>query len=171
MPIWLHIIIILILISFAIAAVSFAPWVPARKKDLKRVVHLANMQPGEVFYDFGCGDGRTVFAIAKETQATAIGVELALPLYLFCRIKKFLTKSRAQFRFGNLFKMSFKDADVIYVFGMPKPLAKRFKEKVETECKPGTRILSYVFEVDGWTHTLKEKPSEDDMVIYYYVLS
>ena len=160
----------LLLISVGIAAVSFAPWVPMRRKDVARVVRLANLKRGEVFYDLGCGDGRTVFAVAKQTEAVAIGIELAFPLYLFCLIRKWLTRSRAQFMWRNLFKVSMAKADVIYVFGMPKTLAKKFKDKVERECKPGTRILSYVFMVEGWTPVNKDRPTDKDSSIYTYVI-
>lgn len=161
----------LLLISVAFAAASFAPWVPIRRKDLERVVRLADLKPGETFYDLGCGDGRIVFAVAKRTQAKAIGVELAFPFYAVCILRKWLTRSRAQFLWRNLFKVNLADADVIYVFGMPKSLAKKFKEKAEKECKKGARVISYVFPIEGWTPVLRDRPTEKDMMIYSYVIS
>jgi cyclopropane fatty-acyl-phospholipid synthase-like methyltransferase len=37
---------------------------------------LADLKPGEVFFDLGAGDGRTVIMAAKEFGARAVGVEL-----------------------------------------------------------------------------------------------
>ena len=67
-----------------------------------------------------------------------------------------------------MFKLNLKNADVVFVFGMPKTLAKKFKEKVERECKPGARIISYVFPVEGWTPVVKDRPTDKDMTIYLY---
>jgi len=41
----------ILIIMFAIAAVSFAPWVPTKSSDVKRAIQLANLKPGEIFYD------------------------------------------------------------------------------------------------------------------------
>ena len=168
----MHLVLILflnfLLLSVAIAAVSFAPWIPMRRRDVGRIVQLAKLQPHEVFYDLGCGDGRTVLAVAKETMATAIGVELAFPLFAVCKIRQWLGGSKARFYWRNLFKINLADANVIYVFGMPRNLADRFKNKLKSECKPGTRVLSYVFPIEGWTVLSTDKPGQKDMVIYLY---
>lgn len=170
MPIVL-IILLAIFATIAVAAGSFAPWVPMWKKDLGRMMRLADLKPGEVFYDLGCGDGRTVLEAAKVDGVKAIGVELAMPMYFVCLIRKVLSKSRAQFRYGNLFNQSLADADVIYVFGMPTPLANKLKAKIEKECRPGTRVISYVFLITGWTPQASDKPTEKDNTLYRYIVS
>lgn len=168
------IILLVLLAVFAttgIAAASFAPWVPMRKKDLARALKLADLQPGEVFYDLGCGDGRVVLEAAKIDGVKAVGVELAMPMYVICLLRKVLSKSRARFRYGNLFHQSLADADVIYVFGMPASLADRLKKKIEAECRPGTRIISYVFLITGWTPESHDRPTETDNSLYRYIIS
>jgi precorrin-6B methylase 2 len=50
---------------FALTALSFAPWVPTKKRDIVRAIKLSGLQSGEVFYDLGCGDGRVVIEAAK----------------------------------------------------------------------------------------------------------
>ncbi len=168
------IILLILLAVFAttgIAAWSFAPWVPMWKKDLVRVMRLADLQPGEVFYDLGCGDGRVVLEATRIDGVKAIGIELAMPLYAVCQLRRLLTHSRARFRYGNLFHQSLADADVIYVFGMPASLADRLKKKIETECRPGTRIISYVFLITGWTPESHDRPTETDNSLYRYIIS
>jgi len=139
-------------LSMFIAAISFAPWVPSLPKDFSRAFHLVNLKPGERFYDLGCGDGRTVAYAAKHFKAKATGIELAFPLFVAAWIRIWLSneQQRADIKFGNLFKHNLADADAIYVYGMPSELAGRLRKKLESECKPGTRVISYVFEIKGW---------------------
>lgn len=164
-------VVILLLLSLAVAAASFAPWVPTRQKDVERILRLANLKSGECFYDLGCGDGRTVFAAARAAGTKAIGVELALPMYIVCLVGKLVRRSPARFFWRNLFKINLSEADVIYVFGMPKKLTERFTAKIQQECRPGTRVLSYVFPIQAWTPETIDKPLENDMVIYRYIIS
>lgn len=171
MHLFLMILLNLSLISLGIGALSFAPWVPMRKRDLERVVRLAEAKSGEIFYDLGCGDGRTVLAIAKQSGVKAIGIELAFPMYAVCKIRQWLSRSKAQFLWRNLFHTDISNADVIYVFGMPKKLADRFRKKLEQECKPGTRVLSYVFTIEGWTPEVVDKPTEISATLYRYRIS
>src|SRR3989338_11069432 len=86
--------------SIIFSVLSFAPWVPARGRDLKRIFKLAALKPGQIFYDLGCGDGKAVFYAAKNFRVRAIGVEFSFPLYLLCRLKNvFCGSGLARFRF------------------------------------------------------------------------
>ncbi len=87
MQIFIVLIIVICLLTIAISVKSFAPWVPCRSKDLKRIFNLADLKPKEVFYDLGCGNGKTVIYANKNFQAKSIGIELALPLFLICKIR------------------------------------------------------------------------------------
>ena len=157
------------LCTVAFASWSMAPWVPAWKKDLPRIFRLAQLQPQQLFYDLGCGDGRTVFYASDRCQAKAIGIELALPLYVWCRLRQLWHhSSSAYFKYGNLFRHSFSDADVVYVFGMPDKLAQKLAQKLKNELRSGARVISYTFPIAGLDPVYIDKPTPRDIAIYLY---
>jgi SAM-dependent methyltransferase len=151
---------------------SFAPWVPSRTRDLPRILKLANLKPNEIFYDLGCGNGRVVAYISKNSKAKAIGIEFSWPLYLFSKIRQLISpRKNLIIRWGNLFKADLADADVIYVFGMPDKLKDKLALKIQKETHPGTRIISYTFEIKGWEPLVIDRVqgSDKDLPIYLYV--
>ena len=50
--------------------------------------------------------------------------------------------------YGDMFKISLADADVVYVFQWPSVNAK-LAEKFRKELRPGTYVVSYMWEVPG----------------------
>ena len=163
------IIIIILLSTVVLAGISLAPWVPCRTKDLKRIFKLAKLQPNEIFYDIGCDNGKTVIYANKHFGAKAIGIELAFPLFLFCKIRQLFNRDKSIiFKYGNLFKVNFAEANVVYVFGMPDVVKNRLKKKLERELKSGTRVISYVFPIEGWEPIIIDKPHKKEVAIYLY---
>ncbi len=158
-----------LLLSFGIAAWSMAPWVPAWKKDLPRIFKLAELKPDEIFYDLGCGNGKLVFYASEKYKAQGYGVELALPMYLVCKIRQFFKRTpNVHFKFGNMFHTDISKADVIYVFGMPKKLDEKLSQKLKDDLKPGTRVISYVFKFNNLQLDKVDKPTKNDVSIYRY---
>jgi len=167
---WLIIFIILLLSTFAFAGYSFAPWVPVRKKDLERISKLANFKPNDTFYELGCGDGRVIFYIAKNFPIKAVGLEIAFPLYLICKLRQFISgQKNINIKYKSLFKENLSQADVIYFFGIPKNIKNKLKQKLELEAKAGARIISYVFPIEGWQPLAVDKPSSKQVAIYLYI--
>lgn len=161
----------MILLSIAYASYTYAPWLPTRSRDVSRVLQLAELKEGERFYDLGCGTGKIVFAAARCNGVQATGIELVLPLYLFCRIKKAFSKnSRSQFVWGDFFRKDLSGADVVYLFGTPKTLQGRLKEKLFKELKPGSRIISYAFEFLDVQPAKVSKPTNNDLPIRLYIV-
>ena len=163
----------LCLLSLAIAGKSFAPWVPTWKKDLPRIFKLAALKPGEIFYELGCGSGKVTFYAYKNFKIKAIGIELAIPLYFYCRLKRLLVKNNNQLVFlnKNLFKVDLSKADAVYFFGMPNSIKNKLKQKLTKELKPGARVISYVFPIPGWQPKIIDKPNKKDIAIYLYEMS
>ncbi|PIR94997.1 hypothetical protein COT95_01065, partial [Candidatus Falkowbacteria bacterium CG10_big_fil_rev_8_21_14_0_10_37_6] len=127
-----------ILFTIALAAWTFAPWVPMRKRDLQRVFALASLKPGEIFYDLGCGDGRVVVYAAKNFNARSIGIEMALPLFWLCELRRVFAGSKnIIFKWKDLFKEDLSNADVVYFFGVPQSIKNKLRQKLERELKPG----------------------------------
>lgn len=146
----LSVLLLLLSVSFAYAAVRFAPWLPTHQKDIARALDLARLKAGERFADLGCGDGRVVREAARR-GARATGYEIALPLVLWNAVRP--KPSGARFVFKDLFTADVSDVDVVYLFGTPQTLRGRLREKLERELKPGARVLSYAFAMDGWNET------------------
>ncbi len=154
--------------SFALPAILFAPWVPTWRRDFARIVQLANLTAGERFIDLGSGAGGLVLYIARETTAQAIGIELAPIVLGISRLRAFFQRSSARFEFGNFLKRDLSDIDVIYMFGTPKGLTEALKQKISQEAKPSVRIISYVFPIPGWEAITISHTGDKSLPIHLY---
>jgi hypothetical protein len=170
MNIYIVVILFVLLLPLALAARSLAPWVPAWNKDLKRVAKLADMKEGEVFYELGSGDGRVCRYISRNCNVRSVGIELALTLVVYCWIHKAICRDKnLTYRCANLFKTDLSEADVVYLFALPRSIEK-LKHKLQKELKPGSRVISYTFPIHNWEPTEIDKPEKDAMAIYLYKL-
>jgi len=160
---------LLVLGTFALGGWLAAPWVPLWKKDIRRMMRIAKVKPGEIVYDLGAGDGRIVIIAAKEFDAQAIGFEIATLPYFLAYIKIWLKglRSKIKLKYRNFFNEDLSRADVICVFLTPQAM-KKLKPKFETETKPGCRIVSYAFSIPGWQPVETNKPNQKTTAIYLY---
>ena len=53
-----------------------APFVPSPTTVVEYMLKLADLKAGEVLFDMGSGDGRTVIMAAKTFGARGVGIEL-----------------------------------------------------------------------------------------------
>ncbi|MEK7512682.1 MAG: methyltransferase domain-containing protein, partial [Patescibacteria group bacterium] len=157
-----------IVFSVLLASLSYAPWVPARSRDLERILTLAKLVPGERFLDLGCGDGRVVRAAAAR-GARAVGIELSLPLFGVAALRTLGSGGAARITFGDLFATDLGNADVIYCYGMPRPLAKRLAKKGIAEARVGTRVVSYAFPIAGLVPVAIDQPA-GEIPLFLYVM-
>lgn len=168
---WLLIPAFLLLFSMAYAALSGAPWVPTRRRDIERARKLLDLQPGDRFVELGCGDGRVTIALAAcdppNLRPSAVGVELSLIQYLAAQIRRVLTRSwNVRFTFGNAFHYDLHDADALYLFLMPDTYEK-IRPKLEAELKPGARVVTYVWPIQGWEPSVvDEHPNAPRLYLY-----
>ncbi|MDO8499958.1 MAG: hypothetical protein Q7S66_04895 [bacterium] len=162
-----QLLIIAILIPLAYAGLSMAPWVPSRKRDLERIFKLANGRPGEVFYDLGSGNGQLIFH-ADKLGYRAVGLEISWPLFLYSKIKQTIIGAKnTKIKLRNLFKENLGDADVVFIFGMPR-VARQLQDKLLKELKPGARVISYAFSFPDWQPETVSKPDKKELTIFLY---
>lgn len=64
------------LLLVALKMRKFAPWLPTRNRDIERIVRIMNIQKNDVCYELGSGDGRVSVYLAKESEASVIGIEV-----------------------------------------------------------------------------------------------
>lgn len=163
----LYLLIGLILITAAFGAISAAPWLPTRRRDVKRMVDLSEIKPGEFLYDLGAGDGRLTFEAAKR-GASAVGIEVFILPYLYAWIVSFF-KKRVTILYGDFFNYNLSRADVVTVFLMDKSY-KRLTAKLERELRAGSRVIVSCWPIESWKNKLikTDKPSDKELAIYVY---
>jgi len=158
------ILIIVSAVTYAYGAWKAAPYVPTWDADLHRIFKLADLKPGQKLYDLGCGDGRIVAAAAK-IEAIAEGLEVSLLPYLWAKIKLASTPN-AKIRFEDFWSKNLSDADVVYFFLTPKVMPD-LKIKLEKELRPGSKVISFVFELHGWQPTIIDKAPKRPTIYFY----
>ena len=64
---------------------------------------------------------------------------------------------------GSLWDTSLAEMDVIVVYGL-HPIMKNLRKKISEECRPGTVVVSNVFEFPNWKHI--ERHSKAKVFVY-----
>ncbi|MEM2118229.1 MAG: methyltransferase domain-containing protein [Candidatus Bathyarchaeia archaeon] len=128
-----------------------APYVPSPPQVIRQMLILAELKPGEIFFDLGAGDGRTVIMAAKDFGARAVGVELREDL-----VKKALSsiyeqglQDRVTIVNGDMFNVDLTSADVVFLY-LTTSANEKVKPKLEAELKKGVRVVSHDYEIVGW---------------------
>jgi SAM-dependent methyltransferase len=156
----------IILLSYAYAAHSAAPWIPCRADDVQRIIALAEVEPGQKIFEVGCGDGRILFAAAKR-GALATGCEISLLPYLIAQIRRIITRNNnPKIFYKNLWNVPLHEFDLVIVFLTPR-IMEKLRVKLERELKPGARVLCYVFPMRAWQARLVSKP-QNRFGVYLY---
>ncbi len=159
----------LIFVPTIIAFLTGAPWVPTPMPRVKRMLELADLKPGDRVYDLGCGDGRMVHWAAKQYSADAVGLELSPLVYAWARTRNFFLRSPSKILMRDFRRINYHNAKVLMFYLLPEIL-KVMRPKFEMELKAGTRIISYAFQIDGWTpvYTEPKDPKRNFGRIFVY---
>lgn len=166
------IILILIILIFGTAAwagILAAPWLPTRKKDIKRILELANLKPGELVYDLGSGDGRILIEAARAYKIQGRGIEISFLPYLWSKMRVWLGgfSNQIQINYGNFFQKDLSQADVVFCFLTPRAM-KKLEEKFKKELKLGCRVVSSTFSLANWKPLKIDKPNQHSLSLYLY---
>ncbi len=138
--------------SAALAQATFSMWVGSREEVVARMIALANLKPGEVVTDLGSGDGRLVIGSAlANTRVTGFGVDIDAKLVREASARAWVTgvHDRVQFHHQNVFDADLSKVDVIYIWLFPE-LMRLLRNKLMLEARPGTRIVSQLFDMGDW---------------------
>lgn len=147
--------------------VFIAPFVPSPVLVIQHMLKLADLRAGEVFFDLGSGDGRTVIMAAKAFGARAVGVELREDL-----AKKALSTihenglgDRVTIVNGDMFGVNLGSADVVFLY-LTTSANEKIRGKLDTELKKGVRVVSHDYEIVGWKPVQVENFCENPSLGY-----
>jgi len=133
------------------------PFLPTHQKQARKMIELAQIKPGMKVVDLGSGAGRLLFLSAK-SGAEATGYELNPFLILWTKMVIFFKRRQNQVKvfYKSIYKADISEADVIFLFLYP-PHMKKLADKIFMECKPGAKIVSYVFKFPERAPILSEE--------------
>src|SRR5512132_1458966 len=112
----------------------------------------ARVTSADIVYDLGSGDGRIVIDAAKKYGARGVGIEIN-PLLLAeanASARAAGVSHLVRFIQGDLFTADFSAATVVTLYLGPS-LNERIKPRLLRELRPGTRVVSHVYDMLGWT--------------------
>ncbi len=141
------------LIAISWFAGSDAPYIPTRLELIKQVLQAAGVKEGKKFYELGSGDGRVVFQAAK-LGANSTGIEQSLlrVFYSKYRAKKLALHPRGvnvEFYHDNIFNRSYRDADILFIYLLPKGVL-RLEDKLRKELKKNSTIITQTYHFKNW---------------------
>jgi predicted RNA methylase len=158
---------IIVIFFLSLSLIKGAPWFPTRMQKVREMLSLVNIQPDEVVYDLGCGDGRFIVKVARKYGAQAVGIEINLLFYLWCQflITVLGLRKTVKVIYGNLFKQDLSSADIVICY-LLQATNDRLEEKLIQELKSTARVISNSF----MFHRLPIVNEDSDKGIYVYNL-
>ena len=125
-------------------------WVPTPEALVERMLTMAQVGAGDVVFDLGSGDGRTVIAAAKR-GAEAVGVEYNPDLVALSRRnaeRERISSDTADFVQGDIFETDFSRATVVTLY-LLQELNVRLRPAL-LDLRAGTRVISHMFKMGDW---------------------
>ena len=131
------------------------------------MLRLAELKPGEVLFDLGAGDGRTVIMAAKSYGARGVGVELRedLAKKAMSTIQENQLADRVTIVNGDIFGVNLTSADVVFLY-LTTSANEKIRPKLEQELKKGVRVVSHDYEIIGWRPQKVENFCENPQLGY-----
>ncbi len=124
---------------------------PSPQHVVQAMLTLAKVGPKDILYDLGCGDGRIVITAVKEFGARGVGIDIDPERIAESRknAAEGGVGKRIAFRNEDLFTAKIKDATVVTLFLWPS-VNLNLRPKLLRELKPGTRVVSYYWDMGDW---------------------
>ena len=124
-------------------------YVPTPQEVVDKMLALADVRPGEIVYDLGCGDGRIPVTAAKKYGVRAWGFDIN-PVRVkesLENVEKNRVKDLVTIKLQDIFELDLSKADVITLYLLPQLNVKLIPQL--DKLKPGCRIVSHDFNMEG----------------------
>ena len=148
-------------------------FVPTPQEVVDRMLELAEVKKTDLVYDLGCGDGRIVVTAAKKYGCKAVGFDIDPPRLKESRenVKKNDVGELVQIRNRDIFTLDLSKANVVTLYLLPSLNVKLIPQL--EKMKPGSRIVSHSFAMEGVTPDKVEKvktESGSEHTVYFFTV-
>ncbi len=130
---------------------DLAIYVPTPPEVVDKMLRFAEVSPGDVLYDLGCGDGRIVVMAAEKYGIRGVGVDINPRRIAEAKdnARQHGVENRVQFLLGDAKQLDVSAATVVTLYlGADGNL--RLADRLRTQLRPGSRVVSRNFQIYGW---------------------
>lgn len=145
---------VLSLLGFSVSAQKRLPDVhyeATPQHIVEEMFKMAEVTKNDRIYDLGCGDGRFVITAAKKYGARGVGIDIdperIIESIHHARVAGVMDK--VKFKEGDLFETDIREATLVALYLLPE-LNLDLRPKLLKELKPGSRVVSYKFDMYDW---------------------
>jgi len=124
-------------------------YVPTPNEVVDKMFELADIRPGEIVYDLGCGDGRIPVLASKKYGVRSWGFDIN-PVRVkesLDNVQKNSVQHLVTIKQQDIFELDLSKADVITLYLLPRLNVKLIPQL--DKLKPGCRIVSHDFNMEG----------------------
>jgi len=138
-----------LLMSFLVLLIIRVPFVRTPTRATRALIAANIIQPTDLVYDLGAGDGKFLHQLVKTTGCRGEGFEISPFFWLLGELRA-ATSKKWKMHLQNFLNIDLSEPTVIFTFLAPAGLP-ALAQKLQTEVKPGTKIISYGFQLEGFT--------------------
>ena len=153
---------VVFVLCFGLVLVFGPPYLPTMHRQVEAAIKLANLKPGQTLLELGSGDGRVLVA-AAQAGLNVVGYELNPLLFIFSWLRTRRYRKQVRVVFGNFWQMSWPKCDAIYVFLLPRLMAK-LEQKINAERLNQVPLVSFAFKFKDLT------PVNEEAGVFLYSL-
>lgn len=144
-------------------------WVPTPDPLMLAMLETLNIQPNDILYDLGSGDGKIVISAAQRYKIQGVGIEYNPSLVALARRNAVRAgvQDKTSFIQGDIFKEDFSRATVIALYLLPDLNLKL--KPILLSMRPGTRVVSNTFNMGSWPADTTIEIAEGNRAYYWVV--
>lgn len=126
-------------------------FVPAPARVVTEMLRIAEVTQDDLVMDLGSGDGQILLAAARDHGARGLGIEINPLLVTQARAAAEAGgfTDRLEYREQDFFEADLRPASVLMLYLLDS-INVRLRPKILRECRPGTRVVTYSFEMGEW---------------------
>lgn len=159
---WLFLVVWILILLFGFVVFFGAPYLPTLSRQVKTAMELAELKPEQRLLELGCGDGKVLVAAAKQ-GIHVTGYELNPVLVIVSWVRTIRYRRLVTVKWANFWQVRLPETDVIFVFLLPKYMARLDKKIIQESSKP-VKLVSFAFTIPGKVVTTEK----DGVYLYAY---
>lgn len=136
---------LLLIFLFSFVLLFGAPYLPTLSAQAESALDLVDLKPGDHLLELGCGDGKVMIA-AAERGLRVTGYELNPILAAIAWLRTRRYGKRVKVVCGNFWRVKLPPSEGIFVFLLPKYMAK-LDTKITQESRKPVKLVSFAFKI------------------------